>query len=284
MVKNSEARKRLRTQKKENECPRTQKKETNSEERKRVAMNSEEKKPENPSSGEEEERWRQLMREEEEYEKHLEEQVAEFEEQSKSWGVKPNRIHDPSYKFHMRPTKIGSWLGLMDVTQLDQCVEGLIKSHLYTVYTAMQHAHHANPEQVPSFVMWLDYDLDKLKLHPETVKMTMPRMEFGPDGQPSVKDRKLSYLKNGEHNLCLSYATQSLRFHGDEFLGEYGLKMETGTFSFASRVIRYLLLTYDHSKKQYIMDRLMEPVLIMDEDDFDSEGCRPDCATVVPQN
>ena len=221
------------------------------------------------------------MKEEAEYEKYLEEQVEQFEEQSKTWGIKPNRIHNPSYKFHMRPIKIGSWLGLMDVTQLDQCVEGLIKSHLYTVYTAMQHAHQANPEQVPSFVMWMDYDLDKLKIHPDTVKMTMQRMEFGQDGQPSVKDRKLNYLKHGEHNLCLSYAVQSLRFHGDEFLREYGLKMETGTFSFASRVIQYLLLTYDHSKKQYIMDRLMEPVLILDEDEFDSEGCH---RGVIPQN
>ena len=286
---NSEARKRVATN-----SEARKRVTTNSEERKRVTMNSEERKRENLSSGEvggtpvdsdsEEERsWRQLMREEAEYEKHLEEQVEQFEEQSKNWRVKPNRIYDPSYKFHMRPNRISLWSGLMDITQLDQCVEGLIKSHLYTVYTAMQHAH-ANSDKVPSFIMWLDYDLDKLKLHPNTVKMTMPRMEFGPDGQPSVKDRKLSYLKNGEHNLCLSYATQSLRIHGDEFLEEYGLKMEKGTFSFASRVIRYLLLTYDHSKRQWIMDRLVEPVLVMDKDDLDSEGCGPNFGAVVPQN
>ena len=271
VVNDPEARKRLRTQKKENECPRTQKKETNSEGKKRVATNSEDRKPENPSSGEEEERWRQLMREEEEYEKHLEEQVTEFEEQSKTWGVKPNRVHNPSYKFHMRPIKVGSWLGLLEVTQLDQCVETLIKSHLYTIYTAMQYAHQVNPEQVPSFVIWMDYDLDKLKLHPGTVKMTMQRMELGSDGEPSIKDRKLSYLRNGEHSYALSYCMQSLRFNGDEFLREYGLKMETGTFAFASRVIRYLLMKYDHSTKQHIMDSLMEPVLILDEDE--SEGC-----------
>ena len=281
VVNDPEARKRLRTQKKENECPRTQKKETNPEGKKRVATNSEDRKPENPSSGEEEERWRQLMREEEEYEKHLEEQVTEFEEQSKTWGVKPNRVHNPSYKFHMRPIKVGSWLGLLEVTQLDQCVEGLIKSHLYTIYTAMQYAHQVNPEQVPSFVIWMDYDLDKLKLHPGTVKMTMQRMELGSDGEPSIKDRKLSYLRNGEHSYALSYCMQSLRFNGDEFLREYGLKMETGTFAFASRVIRYLLMKYDHSTKQHIMDSLMEPVLILDEDEFDSEGCH---RGVIPQN
>merc|ERR1712208_254987 len=83
---------------------------TNSEERKRVTMNSEERKREDHSSGEvegtpvdsdsEEERsWRQLMREEAEYEKHLEEQVEQFEEQSKNWRVKPNRIYDPSLQF-----------------------------------------------------------------------------------------------------------------------------------------------------------------------------------------
>ena len=60
--------------------------------------------------------------------------------------------------------------------------------------------------------------------------------------------------------------------------------MEKGTFSFASRVIRYLLLTYDHSKRQLIMDRLVEPILVMDEDDFDSEGCGPNFGAVVPQN
>ena len=281
VVNDPEARKRLRTQKKENECPRTQKKETNSEGKKRVATNSEDRKPENPSSGEEEERWRQLMREEEEYEKHLEEQVTEFEEQSKTWGVKPNRIHNPSYKFHMRPIKIGSWLGLMDVTQLDQCVEGLIKSHLYTVYTAMQYAHQVNPEQVPNFVIWMDYDLDKLKLHQGTVKMTMQRMELGSDGEPAMKERKLSYLRNGEHSYALSYCMQSLRFKGDEFLRDYGLKMETGTFAFARRVIRYLQMKYDHSTKQHIMDSLMEPILTLDEDELDSEGCH---RGVIPQN
>merc|ERR1712208_50586 len=82
----------------------------NSEARKRVSMNSEERKRENHSSGEvggtpvdsdsEEERsWRQLMREEAEYEKYLEEQVEQFEEQSKNWRVKPNRIYDPSLQF-----------------------------------------------------------------------------------------------------------------------------------------------------------------------------------------
>merc|ERR1712237_259961 len=97
---NSEARKRVAT-----DSEARKRVITNSEERKRVTMNSEERKRENHSSGEvggtpvdsdsEEERsWRQLMREEAEYEKHLEEQVAEFEEQSKNWGVKPDRIHD----------------------------------------------------------------------------------------------------------------------------------------------------------------------------------------------
>ena len=289
VVNNPEARKRLRTQKKENECPRTQKKETNPEGKKRVATNSEDRKvPENSrdfhrksnsSSGQKEERWRQLVREEEEYERYLEEQVAEFEEQSKTWRVKPNRVHNPSYKFHMRPIKVGSWLGLLEVTQLDQCVETLIKSHLHTIFTAMQYAYQVNPEQVPTFVIWMDYDLEKLKLHQGTVKMTMQRMELGSDGEPVMKDRKLNYLRNGEHSYALSYCMQSLRFQGDEFLREYGLKMETGTFAFANRVIKYLLMKYDHSTQQHIMNSLMEPVLILDEDE--SEGCH---RGVIPQN
>ena len=48
--------------------------------------------------------------------------------------------------------------------------------------------------------------------------------------------------------------------------------------------VRYLVLTYDHSKRQWIMDRLVEPVLVMDEDDLDSEGCGPHFGAVVPQN
>ena len=74
------------------------------------------------------------------------------------------------------------------------------------------------------------------------------------------------------------------RVHGDRFLEEYGLKIKEGTFSFASRVVRYLVLTYDHSKRQWIMDRLVDPVLVMNEDDLDSEGCGPNFGAVVPQN
>ena len=123
----------------------------NSEERKRETLNSGEEGVD--SDSEEERSWRQLMKEEAEYEKHLERQVAKFEEESKNWGVKPNRVHDPNYKFHMRPSNLQCWIGESgDITQLTQCVEGLLKSHLYTVYTAMQHAH-ANSVQVPRFIL-----------------------------------------------------------------------------------------------------------------------------------
>ena len=268
VVNDPEARKRLRTQKKENECPRTQKKETNPEGKKRVATNSEDRKvPEDSSSGHEEERWRKLVREEEEYERHLEAQVAEYEEQSKTWGINQK---PPSYKFNMRPIRVGSWLGLLEVQQLDQCIETLIKSHLYTIHTAMLYAHQVNPEQVPNFVIWMDYDLERLKIHPGTVKRTMQRMEWGSKGEPVMKDRKLSYLRNGEHSYALSYCMQSLRFKGDEFLREYGLKMETATFAFSSKKIKYLLMKYDPSTQQHIINSLMEPIMTLEDE---SEGC-----------
>ena len=180
-----------------------------SEERKRAAISSEERKRETinsegekratisseeeggtpiDSDSEEERSWRQLMKEEAEYEKHLERQVAEFEEESKTWGVKlpkTSRVQDlnckprdQGYQFHMKPSNLQCWIGESgDITQLTECVEGLLKSHIYTVYTAMQHAH-ANSVQVPRFILWLDWDLDKLKLHPNTVKMSMPRLDI----------------------------------------------------------------------------------------------------------
>ena len=283
-----------------------------SEERKRAAISSEERKRETinsegekratisseeeggtpiDSDSEEERSWRQLMKEEAEYEKHLERQVAEFEEESKTWGVKPPKTsrvqdlnckpRDQGYQFHMKPSNLQCWIGESgDITQLTECVEGLLKSHMYTVYTAMQHAH-ANSVQVPRFILWLDWDLDKLKLHPNTVKMSIPRLDIGPDGQQSQKDRRLWYLRNGDHNLCLSYATQSLRIHGDQFLARYGLKMEEGTFPFTTGVVRYLVLTYDHPKRQWIMDRLVDPVLVMNDDDLDAEGCGPNFEAVA---
>ena len=229
------------------------------------------------------------MKEEAEYEEHLERQVAEFEEESKNWGVKPSktsRVHDPNckprgYQFHMKPSNLQCWIGESgDITQLIECVEGLLRSHMYTVYTAMQHAH-ANAVQVPRFILWLDWDLDKLKLHPNTVKMSIPRLDIGPDGQQSQKDRKLWYLRNGDHNLALSYAIQSLRIHGDGFLGRYGLKMEEDTFPFTNGVVRYLVLTYDHSKRPWIMDRLADPVLVLDDDYIDAEGCGPNFEAVA---
>ena len=58
--------------------------------------------------------------------------------------------------------------------------------------------------------------------------------------------------------------------------------MEEGTFPFTTGVVWYLVLTYDHSKRQWIMDRLVDPVLVMDDDYLDAEGCGPNFEAVVP--
>ena len=273
-----------------------------SQERKRVTISSEERKRATISSGErkettsgseekrgatidsdsEEERsWRQLMKEEAEYEKQLEIQVAEME--SKSWGKKPSetcRGHEltcsprnQGYQFHTKPSNLQSWIGESgDIGQLDQCVEALIRSHIYTVMTAMQHSY-AKSVPVPRFITWLDWDLDQIKLHPNTIKMSMPRLDIGPDGQQSEKERRLCYLRNGDNNLCLSYAIQSLRIYNDRYLSRFGLEMKEGTFPFTTGMVRYLVLTYDHPKREWIMNRLVDPVVVMD---FEAEGCGHD--------
>ena len=58
--------------------------------------------------------------------------------------------------------------------------------------------------------------------------------------------------------------------------------MEEDTFPFTNGVVRYLVLTYDHSKRPWIMDRLVDPVLVMDDDYLDAEGCGPNFEAVVP--
>ena len=147
-----------------------------------------------------------------------------------------------------------------------------MRSHIYTVMTAMQHSY-TKSVPVPRFITWLDWDLDQIKLHPNTIKMSMPRLDIGPDGQQSEKERRLCYLRNGDNNLCLSYAVQSLRIYNDSFLSRFGLKMKEGTFPFTTGMVRYLVLTYDHPKREWIMNRLVDPVVVMD---FESEGCGHD--------
>ena len=232
------------------------------------------------------------MKEEAEYEKQLEIQVTEMEEESKNWGRKPSetcRGHEltcsprnQGYQFHTKPSNLQSWIGESgDIGKLDQCVEALIRSHIYTVMTAMQHSY-TKSVPVPGFIIWLDWDLDQIKLHPNTIKMSMPRLDIGPDGQQSEKERRLCYLRNGDNNLCLSYAIQSLRIYNDRYLSRYRLEMKEGTFPFTTGMVRYLVLTYDHPKREWIMNRLVDPVVVMDFEaegcghDFEAEGCSHD--------
>ena len=57
--------------------------------------------------------------------------------------------------------------------------------------------------------------------------------------------------------------------------------MEEGTFPFTTGVVRYLVLTHDHPKRQWIMDRLVDPVLVMDGNDLDAEGGGPNFEAVT---
>ena len=151
-----------------------------------------------------------------------------------------------------------------DISNLTECVEALLSSNLYTVMTAMQHAY-TKLVPIPQFIIWVDWDMDQIKLHPQTTKMCMDRLEIGPDGKQQEKDRRLFYLTNGNNNLCLSYATQALRVNSDKYISRYGLEMKEGPFLFTCSIpVRYLLLTYTNDHREWIMNRLMDPVVVMD--------------------
>ena len=49
--------------------------------------------------------------------------------------------------------------------------------------------------------------------------------------------------------------------------------MKEGTFPFTTGMVRYSVLTHDHPKREWIMNRLVDPVVVMD---FDAEGCGHD--------
>ena len=108
---------------------------------------------------------------------------------------------------------------------------------------------------IPQFVVWVDWDMDKIKDHCRTTKMCMDRLEIGADGKQQEKARKLFYLTNGNSNFCLSYAIQALRVHNDEYISRYGLEMKEGPFLFTSSLpVRYLLLTYTNDRREWIMN------------------------------
>ena len=138
--------------------------------------------------------------------------------------------------------------------------------------TAMQHAY-TKLVPIPQFIVWVDWDMDQIKLHPQITKMCMDRLEIGADGKQQEKDRRLFYLTNGNSNFCLSYATQALRVNSDKYISRYGLEMKEGAFPFTTGVVRYLLLTYNNDRREWIMNRLVDPVVVMD---IEAEGCRHD--------
>ena len=101
---------------------------------------------------EEDRSWKELMQQEEEYEAQLEKQVQEMEEESKNWGdkqpLKTCNVHkatcslterkDKDYKFHCKPSNLQTWMADSgDISNITECVEALLRSHLYTTMTAM---------------------------------------------------------------------------------------------------------------------------------------------------
>ena len=100
----------------------------------------------------------------------------------------------------------------------------------------------------------------------------MYRLKIGADGKQQEKDRRLFYLTNGNNNFCLSYATQALRVNSDKYISRYGLEMKESPFLFTSSIpVRYLLLTYTNDCREWIMNRLTDPVVVMDNE---AGGCR----------
>ena len=150
-----------------------------------------------------------------------------------------------------------------DISNTAGCVEAVFRSHLYTTITAMQYCY-TKMVPIPQFIIWIDWSMDKIKEHCQTTKMCMDRLEIGKDGKQEEKDRKLFYLTNGSSNFCLSYAIQALRVHDDEYISRYGLEMKEGPFLFTSSLpVRYLLLTYTNDRREWIMNRLTDPVMVM---------------------
>ena len=110
-------------------------------------------------------------------------------------------------------------------------------------------------------IIWIDWDLNKIKDHDQTTKTHMERVE---DGQK--KERKLHLLSNDGKAFFLSHALQALQVHDDIYLSRYGLQLKQDKFLFIQgKRVRYVLLTRmeDERRRDWITNKLREPVMVL---------------------
>ena len=110
-------------------------------------------------------------------------------------------------------------------------------------------------------IIWIDWDLNKIKDQGQTTKTHMERVE---DGQK--KERKLYYLTNEGNAFFLSYPLQALQINNDRYLSRYGLQLKQDKFSFTQdQRVRYVLLTRmdDERRRDWILNKLREPVMVL---------------------
>ena len=112
-----------------------------------------------------------------------------------------------------------------------------------------------------NMIIWIDWDLNKIKDHDQTTKTHMERVE---DGQK--KERDLYHLTNDGIAFFLSYPLQALQIHDDRYLSRYGLQLKQDKFLFTQgKRVRYVLLTRmeDERRRDWITNKLREPVMVL---------------------
>ena len=128
----------------------------------------------------------------------LEKETKEKEKESATWGRKVQY-----YKFHCITSNIDRLAYTSDISNAGACVEALFRSHMHMAITTLQWC---DTKMQPDFsmIIWIDWDLNKIKDHDQTTKTHMERVE---DGQK--KERKLHLLGNDGKAFFLSHALQA---------------------------------------------------------------------------
>ena len=99
-------------------------------------------------------------------------------------------------------------------------VDEVIKSHLYSLYTGLQHDEQNDLE----FIIWIDADYFFIKNHPNMEKRSLDRFELNTAGKE--KTRKYSYFYLEGLCLALSPALQNLKFYQSPGLEYFGLRLD----------------------------------------------------------
>ena len=194
--------------------------------------------------------WEELTRQERDYFNQLEQETQEKEEESAQWcpqhpsnrGTKHGATNclrgknGKAYKFNCITSNLDQLAYTSDISNAAACVEALFRSHMYMAITTMQWC---DTKMQPDFnmIIWIDWDLNKIKDHGQTTKTHMERVE---DGQK--KERKLYHLSNDGKAFFLSYALQALQVHDDRYISRYGLQLKRDKFLFTQgKQVRYVL-------------------------------------------